>query len=256
MSSLIRNSFLNTLQFMRKYGLTLLLVIFAFVVNAVSPSDNGIKFHPILHASLIIEYNNLTIYVDPAGDANSYNGYKSPNIILITHTHGDHFNQKLIDSIKNDQTTIIGSQAAIDILKYGIAMLNGEKTSTQGIGIEAVPMYNTSPERLNYHPKGVGNGYVLTINKQRIYIAGDTEDIPEMRALTNIDHAFVCMNLPFTMTPEQAASAVLSFKPKNVYPYHYSQKGGFSDIEKFKTLVSENKQIKVVFLNWYKPVLD
>ena len=114
-------------------------------------------------------------------------------------------------------------------------------------------MYNTSPHRLKYHKKGVGNGYLLVINGERIYISGDTEDIPEMRCLKNIDHAFICMNLPYTMTPEQAASAVLELKPKNVYPYHYRTEGVENKdiLYRFTKLVSVSKDIKVNSLNWY-----
>ena len=112
-------------------------------------------------------------------------------------------------------------------------------------------MYNSTAERSQFHPKGAGNGYVITIDNERIYVAGDTEDIPEMLSLKNIDYAFICMNLPYTMTVEQAASAVLKFQPKTVFPYHYRQKEGFNDIETFKKLVSVNKKIKVEFLKWY-----
>ncbi len=112
-------------------------------------------------------------------------------------------------------------------------------------------MYNLTAERLKYHKKGRGNGYVITLNMKRIYISGDTEDIVEMRSLKNIDYAFVCMNLPYTMTVDKAASAVLEIKPAVVIPYHYRGKGGFSDIERFKTLVSKNKDIEVKLLNWY-----
>ena len=112
-------------------------------------------------------------------------------------------------------------------------------------------MYNTTPDRLQYHEKGRGNGYVVTLDDKRIYISGDTEDIPEMRKLKNIDYAFVCMNLPYTMTVEQAASAVSEFKPKVVFPYHYRGKEGMSDIEKFKKMVSADSDIEVRFLDWY-----
>jgi L-ascorbate metabolism protein UlaG (beta-lactamase superfamily) len=113
-------------------------------------------------------------------------------------------------------------------------------------------MYNLTEDRLNFHVKGRGNGYVITLKEERIYISGDTEDIVEMRNLKEIDYAFICMNLPYTMTVEQAASAVLEMKPKIVYPYHYRGQGGFSDIEKFRDLVSEDEDIEVCFLEWYK----
>ena len=124
-------------------------------------------------------------------------------------------------------------------------MANREKKEVAGIQVEAVPMYNLTEERLRYHQKGRGNGYLVTLGGKRIYISGDTEDIPEMRALKDIDAAFVCMNLPYTMTEEQAASAVKEFQPEIVYPYHYRG----SDMEKFKELVGEAAEVRV--LDWY-----
>lgn len=120
------------------------------------------------------------------------------------------------------------------------------------VAIEAIPMYNLREEALKFHEKGRGNGYILTLGGERVYISGDTEDIPEMRNLENIDIAFVCMNLPYTMTVESAASAVLDFKPKKVYPYHYRGTEGLSDVGKFKTLVNEgDSSIDVIQLDWY-----
>ena len=131
-------------------------------------------------------------------------------------------------------------------------MINGSKVDYDVFSVEAIPMYNLRDEALKYHPKGRGNGYVLTFGKERVYISGDTEDISEMRELKNIDKAFICMNLPYTMTVENAAKAVLDFKPKQVYPYHYRGTEGYSDIEKFKSIINENsKAIEVTELNWY-----
>jgi L-ascorbate metabolism protein UlaG (beta-lactamase superfamily) len=230
---------------MRKVIITLLSIFVA--ITAFSQ----IKVSPVNHASFIIQSGDVTIFVDPVEDIKKYRTYPTPQLILITHAHGDHFSKSVIDAVKNDKTTIVGPEVVTTQLGVGKTVANGTKISSNGIEIEAIPMYNTTPERLNYHPKGIGNGYVITLNGERIYIAGDTEDIPEMRALKDIDHAFICMNLPYTMTPEQAASAVLEFKPKQVYPYHYRQKEGLSDIEKFRELVSVNPRIDVVFLKWY-----
>ena len=130
---------------------------------------------------------------------------------------------------------------------------NGERQELMGVIIEALPMYNLPESTESRHPKGRGNGYILTLGGKRIYISGDTEDIPEMRALKDIDVAFVCMNQPFTMTVEQAAGAVLEFQPKIIYPFHYRGLNGFSDVEKFKTLVNEkNPDIEVRLRDWYK----
>lgn len=219
-------------------------------MEAITDNDE-LKFFPIEHASLVINYKTLTIYVDPIGKPDQYRQFAKPDLILITHTHDDHFDPDLLKSLKSPNTILIGNQAAVTKLGYGEILKNGEKTTIKGVEIESIPMYNTSKERLSFHPKGDGNGYVINFGDKRVYISGDTEDIPAMRHLKNIDYAFVCMNLPFTMTPEQAASAVIDFKPKVVYPYHYRQANGFADIEKFKTLVNAGCNSEVVFLNWY-----
>jgi L-ascorbate metabolism protein UlaG (beta-lactamase superfamily) len=133
-----------------------------------------------------------------------------------------------------------------------VVLANGGKADVAGISIEAVPMYNLTPERLRFHAKGRGNGYVLNMGGKRVYNSGDTEDIPEMRQLQNIDVAFVCMNLPYTMDVEQAASAVREFQPKVVYPFHYRGAGGKkSDVERFKRLAEEGGNIEVRLLEWY-----
>lgn len=131
-------------------------------------------------------------------------------------------------------------------------MKNGEKTTILNIPIEAIAMYNIREEALKFHPKGAGNGYIFKLGNDRVYFSGDTEDTPEMRALTNIDKAFVCMNMPYTMTVEQAAAATLAFKPKQVYPYHYRGKAGLSDVNKFKELVeAASNDIEVIQWDWY-----
>ncbi len=152
---------------------------------------------------------------------------------------------------------IIAPQAVFDLLpvdlqKLCTVMANGALKEMMGIGIEAVPMYNMPDPNDPRHPKGRGNGYVLSMGGERIYISGDTEDVPEMRALKNIDVAFVCMNLPYTMTVDQAASGVLAFRPRVVYPYHYRGTDGLSDVARFKLLVnSGDPSIEVRLVDWY-----
>ena len=226
-------------------------VLLLAVAPLFSNNIDKIQFHAVEHASFIIQKDGLTIYVDPVGQIKNYLAYPAPQLILITHAHGDHFDKNLLEKIKTDKTIIIAPKSVTDQLGYGKTVSNGQTVSVSGITIDAIPMYNTTKERLMFHPKGAGNGYVLTIGNERVYISGDTEYIPEMRALKNIDYAFICMNLPYTMAVEQAASAVLDFKPKHVYPYHYRSKDGFSDIEKFKKLVSVDPHIDVIFLKWY-----
>jgi L-ascorbate metabolism protein UlaG (beta-lactamase superfamily) len=130
-------------------------------------------------------------------------------------------------------------------------LANGETIELEGVSVEAIPAYNLTESRQGFHPKGRGNGYVVTLGDQRVYISGDTEDIPEMRALEDIDVAFVCMNLPYTMDVDRAADAVLAFAPEVVFPYHFRGQGGFSDIERFKALVAANPAIDVRLLDWY-----
>lgn len=235
---------------MKKLLPLILFLLFSF--ESFSNEKNRPVFHPVEHASFVIESNGLTIFVDPVGKPEVYKAYSTPQLILITHTHGDHFDAELLKNFNTEKTIIIGPQRVIEKLGFGTIMKNGEtKTPMLDVVVDAIPMYNLTAERSQFHPKGTGNGYVITIDNERIYVAGDTEEIPEMLSLKNIDYAFICMNLPYTMTVEQAASAVLKFQPKIVFPYHYRQKDGFNDIETFKKLVSVNKKIKVEFLKWY-----
>ncbi len=171
--------------------------------------------------------------------------------------HGDHFDTKTLEALDENKAKLIVPQAVADklpaALKGKTVVLNNGKTITQmGIRIEAIPMYNLPQSADAKHTKGRGNGYVLTFGNKRIYISGDTSGIPEMRGLKNIDVAFVCMNLPYTMDIKEAAEAVLDFKPKVVYPYHYRGQNGLSDTEGFKKMVNDkNKNIEVRLRDWY-----
>lgn len=235
-------------------SITIYLAFLMFYSLALSQNKNQdeIIFSPINHATFVIQSSETTIFVDPVGDADNYANFPAPDIILVTHIHGDHMSKETVDALKTNETIIVAPKTVIEQFKEGEILNNGEKKEYSQVLIEAIPMYNLTKERQDFHEKGRGNGYVVTLNKKRIYISGDTEDIVEMRNLKNIDYAFVCMNLPYTMTVDQAASAVLEMKPQVVYPYHYRGQGGFSDIERFKELVSENKNIEVRFLEWYK----
>jgi len=214
--------------------------------------------HPISHGSLIIEYGEEMIYVDPVGDFEDFKDFKKPTVILITDIHGDHLNLETLENISDSIIPLVIPGAVNERLNdkikgERIVMNNGESKTIKSMEIEAIPMYNLRDEALKFHEKGRGNGYVINKNDSRIYISGDTEDIPEMRALKNIDIAFVCMNLPWTMTVEKAADAVLAFKPQQVFPYHYRGTDGLSDIESFKSIVNlKNDSIKVNLLDWYK----
>ncbi|MDO6491550.1 MULTISPECIES: MBL fold metallo-hydrolase [unclassified Cellulophaga] len=218
---------------------------------------SNFKVIPIEHATAVFNWGDTTIYIDPVGGVNMFKNQDKPNLILVTDIHGDHLNVETLEAINTEKTTIIAPQAVADKLsdnlKTKLTVLNNdESVDFTDIKITAIPMYNLREEAIKFHSKGRGNGYLLEKNGERVYFSGDTEDIPEMRALQNIDKAFICMNLPYTMTVNSAASAVLEFKPKQVYPYHYRGKPDVSDIDKFKKLVTEsNKDIEVVQLDWY-----
>jgi L-ascorbate metabolism protein UlaG (beta-lactamase superfamily) len=226
-------------------------------VDIVKTMFSSIKIKPILHSSFVLTHMNKTIYVDPYGGADLYKGLDAPDIILITDIHGDHLNQTTLDSINTSKATFIVPKAVALKLpsKYSsqiVILENGETILKSSYYIKAIPMYNLPEETDSKHPKGRGNGYVINADDKVIYISGDTEDITEMRKLQNIDIAFICMNLPYTMDINQAASAVLEFQPKIVFPFHYRGKNGFSDVEEFKNIINaKNKNIDVRLRQWY-----
>lgn len=217
----------------------------------------ALTIQPVLHGTLVLEYDGKVIYVDPYGGSKAFAGIKKPDLILITDIHGDHLNEKTLDGLGVEGITTLVPQAVADQIseKYKnqlVILSNGEKKSVKGIDILAIPMYNLPESADAKHVKGRGNGYLLQLGGKNIYISGDTADIPEMRSLKDIDIAFVCMNLPYTMNIDQAASAVLDFKPKIVYPYHYRGRPDISDTEAFSQLVkTQNQDIEVRLRNWY-----
>ncbi len=212
---------------------------------------------PIEHASAVFNLDSIVFYIDPEGGAAAYEGQPKPDIILVTDIHGDHFNKETLEAVTAPKTKIIVPQAVADLLdgalKERLTILANGATKTIGeVNIKAIPMYNLREEAKKFHPKGRGNGYVISKQDFKVYFSGDTEDIPEMRSLKNIDVAFVCMNLPYTMPVDSAVDAVLAFKPKEVYPYHYRGEDGLSNVAKFKTLVNQkDPDITVTQLDWY-----
>lgn len=238
------------------------LVSFAALAQRSAPDKietaaGPLTIQPILHGSLVLAWNNKTIYVDPYGGAKAFDGIAAPDLILITDIHGDHLNAETLNAIETSKAKIVAPQAVIDQLpenlkSKAVVLGNGNRITESGIAISAIPMYNLPEAPDSRHTKGRGNGYILTLGGKMVYISGDTEDIPEMRALKNIDVAFVCMNLPYTMDINQASSAVLEFKPKIVYPYHFRGQNGLNDVEGFKKLVDAGKApIEVRLRNWY-----
>lgn len=223
-------------------------ILFTLLLCTSASAASVFTYTPIKHATLVLQSDTVTVYVDPVGTADAFSSFPPPDLILITQIHKDHLAPGLVSALKQEQTPVIGPETVIEQLGYGTSISNGNSIEVAGLTIEAIPAYNTTPERLNFHPMGRDNGYVLSKAGVRLYISGDTEDIPEMRALRNIDIAFVCMNLPYTMTIEQAASAVNEFKPGVVIPYHYRGKQVMSDIDAFEKLVAGTKVEK---LKWY-----
>ena len=193
-----------------------------------TPAGETVSVAMIHHGSLSLSYKGYHIQVDPVAKMGNteidYSCFPQADLILVTHEHFDHFDRDTIATLRKDGTEIVANPVVQKMLGFGTALANGEsRVLAKGIKLDAVPAYNTTPGHTQFHPKGRDNGYVLTIDGLRIYIAGDTEDIPEMSALKDIDVAFLPCNQPYTMTPEQVAKAARTIKPKVLFPYHYSQ---------------------------------
>jgi L-ascorbate metabolism protein UlaG (beta-lactamase superfamily) len=211
-------------------------------VIPTSEGDLGITF--IGHATLMFEFAGKVIHVDPVGSMADYSQLPRADLVLVTHEHGDHFDLKAIGLLRKVTTDIILTRACAEKAQMGTVLENGQSVVRQGIRIQAVPAYNIVNLRSPgnpYHPKGVGNGYILTFGDKRVYVAGDTENTPEMKALRDIDIAFLPMNLPYTMTPEMVADAARALEPKILYPYHY----GKTDPQRLVELLKDDPEIEV-----------
>jgi L-ascorbate metabolism protein UlaG (beta-lactamase superfamily) len=197
------------------------------------------------HATMVITYGTTVVHVDPWSQFADYGRLPKADLVLVTHEHPDHLDPKAIAQIRTDSTVVLATARCTDQLKGAVVVMrNGDERSVKGIGIRAVPAYNIVHKRgpgAPYHPKGEGNGYVLTLGSRKLYIAGDTENTPEMKGLTGIDIAFLPMNLPYTMTPEMVADAATAFRPKILYPYHY----GETDPARLTSLLAKEKGIEV-----------
>lgn len=194
--------------------------------DKVNTSAGIVEMHFIGHGSLMFKTNGFFIYIDPVRSSGNYDFHPKADIILVTHEHGDHLDLNLIDTLKKPGTLVFCNSGSLAKIAWAMPMNAGDRQEINDIVIEAVPAYNIVNERAPgqpFHPKGSGIGYLLTIGGKRFYIAGDTENTPEMKALKNIDIAFLPMNLPYTMTPEMVADAALAFKPKILYPYHFGE---------------------------------
>jgi L-ascorbate metabolism protein UlaG (beta-lactamase superfamily) len=225
--------------------------------DQITTRKGPLMVQPITHGSVVFTWNGKTIYVDPYGGAEAYAGLAAPDIILITDIHGDHLDEKTLAGLSVGKALMVVPKAVADKLpaeyQAQVRILgNGQRLDTLGLTVSAIPMYNLPEAADARHTKGRGNGYVLNLGGKNVYLSGDTEDIAEMRALKDIDVAFVCMNLPYTMDVNQAAQGVLAFKPGIVYPYHYRGQNGLSDVDGFKkTVNTANKKIDVRLRNWY-----
>jgi len=215
-----------------------------FEQDVIKTVAGDLRIAFIGHGTLMFTFGGKTIHVDPVSREADYTNMPKADLILITHEHGDHLDPKVIEMLRTEETDLVLTQACAERVDGGIIMKNGDVKTVQGLRIEAVPAYNIVHMRSAgnpFHPKGRGNGYIITFGDKRVYIAGDTENTPEMKRLKDIDVAFLPMNLPYTMTPEMVADAAKAFKPKILYPYHYGQ----TDPNKLVELLKDSKDIEV-----------
>jgi L-ascorbate metabolism protein UlaG (beta-lactamase superfamily) len=220
----------------------------AFEKDTIKTAQGDLDILCLGHGTLAFFFKGMTIHIDPVGEFADYSKLPKADLILVTHEHYDHLNGNVISTLKKENTLLIYSAACSTKVPGGIVMNNGEVKKVSGLEIEAVPAYNVvhkRPDGSPFHPKGSGNGYVITFGDKKVYVAGDTENIPEMSNLKNIDIAFLPMNLPYTMTPEMVAEAARRFKPHILYPYHY----GDTDTSALVRLLKDDKNIEIRIRN-------
>lgn len=238
---------------MRSFSLIVSTLVFAvaavtwaqsgFQSDTVKTSAGDLQMTFIGHGTLMFQHANLVVHVDPVSQYADYATLPKADIVLVTHEHGDHLDPKAIEAVKTPKTVVIGTAKCAAQLPGMITMNNGDSRTVQGLRIEAVPAYNIVAKQ--FHPRGNGNGYIITFADKRVYVAGDTENTPEVKALKKIDVAFLPMNLPYTMTPEMVADAAKAFMPTILYPYHY----GSSDTSQLTKLLSGTPAIEVRIRN-------
>jgi len=215
-----------------------------FETEVVKTAKGDLEITFIGHGTLMFTFGGKIVHVDPFSRLADYSKLPQADLIFLTHEHGDHLDMKALESLRTEKTKIILTENCAQQVKGGIIMQNGDVRTVDGLRVEAVPAYNLvhmRSEGVTFHPKGNGNGYVITLGDIRIYVAGDTENIPEMKQLKDIDVAFLPMNLPYTMTPEMVADAARAFKPKVLYPYHY----GKTDPAKLVELMKDTPQVEI-----------
>jgi len=232
--------------------LVTILVVVAFAVAAeedyeadiIKTSAGDLEITFIGHGTLMFTFGGKVIHVDPVSRMADYAKLPKAHVILVTHEHGDHFDPKALEVLRTERTVLVLTQTCAERIEGGLVMNNGDVKTIEGLKIEALPAYNivhTRSEGRPFHPKGIGNGYVITFGDTRVYVAGDTENIPEMKELKGIDVAFLPMNLPYTMTPEMVAEAAKAFKPRILYPYHF----GNTDTTEIVDLLKHSNDIEV-----------
>ena len=215
-----------------------------FEKDVIKTSQGDLEITFIGHGTLMFRFGDKIIHVDPVTREADYTKLPKADLVLITHEHGDHLDEEALKIIKQEKTEVILTRKCKERGVDGIVMKNGETRTVCGLKVESVPAYNIVGSRSSgqpYHPKGDGNGYIITFGDKRVYVAGDTENTPEMKALKDIDIAFLPMNLPYTMSPEMTADAARAFMPKVLYPYHY----GNTDTDELVKLLMNEKGIEV-----------
>ncbi|MGC8658319.1 MAG: MBL fold metallo-hydrolase [Desulfomonilaceae bacterium] len=216
----------------------------SFQTDVIKTSGGDLKITFIGHGTLMFDYGGKIFHVDPWGKLADYSKLPKADVIVLTHEHQDHLDPAAIKKIRTKNTMVVLTETCAKTIPGGIIMRNGDTKEVEGIKIEAVPAYNLVHMRtpgVPFHPKGVGNGYIFTFGDKRVYVAGDTENTPEMKSLKNIDVAFLPMNLPYTMTPEMVADAAKAFRPRILYPYHT----GDTDLSKLTNLMKGEHGIDV-----------
>lgn len=215
-----------------------------FETDIIKTSAGDLKIIFLGHGTLMFNFGGKMIHVDPYSDVADYTALPKADLILLTHEHRDHLDLKALNAVRTEKTVVVLTEACAQQIQGGIVMKNGDVKTVEGLKIEAVPAYNLVHQRDTdqpFHPKGPGNGYIITFGDKRVYVAGDTENTPEMKGLKNIDIAFLPMNLPYTMTPEMVADAAKAFKPKILYPYHF----GETDTSKVVSLLKGTPEVEV-----------
>jgi L-ascorbate metabolism protein UlaG (beta-lactamase superfamily) len=218
--------------------------------DTLATSAGNVKMTPIHHATVLFTQGGKNIYIDPITEGGKLDGLPKADLIFITHAHGDHLNPAAIELLKKPETQVFGPESVVATIPSAVVMHNGDTKTFGAISVLAFAMYNLtrgpSAGKL-YHDKGAGNGYVLTFGDKKVYASGDTECTDELKALKGLDVAFLCMNLPYTMPPAEAADCAKAFQPKVVYPYHYRG----SEPAEFQKALAGTPEVEVRLRTWY-----